>query len=263
VERLLFRMGLRFQTTVSPPRGHSGEAYVINISTVDMYDNLDKLTCIGSRESGLINEFKKQAPNKTGGKEIVPLTYDEAAFIAKLAYAEKKMGIYAAARKFRKSAPRANMYNLRKLLDTVSVDERAAWPALYKRVYADGVKWEPVTKVTELSKRTVYDFIVEGTKVFVTGTGLVVYDTASFYVPVSDRAVREAKEKMVPSKNLLGARWFRAHYVPEEDYVLGLHLTTNKKKGSPKAAFKSEEDAIRAYRQGKISIDDNIQIVGG
>ena len=87
-------------------------------------------------------------------------------------------------------------------------------------------------------------------------------DTMTYYVPVSDKAVKEAYNKMLPSKNLLSARDYKAHYLPQEEYILGGWLAYREGKGPIKQVFKSKQDAILAYKQGKIGLNDNIQILG-
>jgi hypothetical protein len=79
---------------------------------------------------------------------------------------------------------------------------------------------------------------------------------------VSKKAVRDAYQKMMPSKNLLSARNFTAHYLPQEEYILGAYLSTRKGTGPVKRTFKTEQEAIQAYRRGEIDVDDNVQITG-
>ena len=87
-------------------------------------------------------------------------------------------------------------------------------------------------------------------------------DAVTYYVPVSKNAVRDAYQKMMPSKNLLSARNFTAHYLPQEEYILGAYLSTRKGTGPVKRTFKTEQEAIQAYKRGEIDVDDNVQITG-
>ena len=86
-------------------------------------------------------------------------------------------------------------------------------------------------------------------------------DTASFTVPVSDAAVRQAKEKMMPTKHLLDARHGKATYSPSNEYLQGLYLATKIPTKKPVRTFKSRAAAVEAYRKGDIRIDDPITIV--
>ena len=105
-----------------------------------------------------------------------------------------------------------------------------------------------------------FDFCVPDTKVFVVDRGLVIWDTMTYYVPVSDRAVKESVDKMLPSKNLLAARDYKAHYFPQEEIVLGAYLASRPGKGPVKKVFRTREEALLAYRKGEIDLNDNIQV---
>jgi len=86
-------------------------------------------------------------------------------------------------------------------------------------------------------------------------------DTAAFTVPVSDAAVRQAKEKMMPTKHLLDVRHGKATYVPSNEYLQGLYLATKTPTNKQVRTFKSKAAAVEAYRKGDIRIDDPITIV--
>lgn len=131
------------------------------------------------------------------------------------------------------------------------------------RIINDDYNWSIVEKVEKTGVCIEgYDLTVPGFETFTTDTGVVLSNTMTYYVPVTEAAVKEAYEKMLPSKNLLGARDFRAHYLPQEEYILGAWLASQDGKGPVKHVFKTKEDAIKAYRLGKIDLNDNIQIMG-
>jgi DNA-directed RNA polymerase subunit beta' len=87
-------------------------------------------------------------------------------------------------------------------------------------------------------------------------------DAMQFHVPASDEAVREAIDKMMPSKNLFAARDFGVHYKPSQEYVGGLYNATAviDKKNRPQV-FDTPVDAIRAYRRGTIDVDRKVEIM--
>lgn len=131
------------------------------------------------------------------------------------------------------------------------------------RIINDDYNWSIVEKVEKTGVCIEgYDLTVPGFETFTTDTGVVLSNTMTYYVPVTEAAVKEAYEKMLPSKNLLGARDFKAHYLPQEEYILGAWLASQDGKGPVKHVFKTKEDAIKAYRLGKIDLNDNIQIMG-
>jgi DNA-directed RNA polymerase subunit beta' len=87
-------------------------------------------------------------------------------------------------------------------------------------------------------------------------------DTMNFHVPASDKAVAEAIEKMLPSKNLFSTTDLRSpRYVPMMEMTLGLaRLTAPASKAKPKV-FVTARDAIRAYRRGEIGANDPVSVL--
>lgn len=87
-------------------------------------------------------------------------------------------------------------------------------------------------------------------------------DAMQYHVPSTEDAAKEAVEKMLPSKNLFSTASFKAHYVPNKDYQTGIYLATSRvdKKQKPRV-YKSQQDAINAYRRGEIDVDTPVHIV--
>jgi DNA-directed RNA polymerase subunit beta len=86
-------------------------------------------------------------------------------------------------------------------------------------------------------------------------------DTMNYHVPVSDGAVKDAMEKMLPSKNLLAAKSFKVHQVPKNEYQGGLYHATAFVSNKPERYFATKADAIRAYRNGEIGSDQKVVIL--
>lgn len=84
-------------------------------------------------------------------------------------------------------------------------------------------------------------------------------DQANIHVPITDRAKQEVLDKMMPSKNLLSIKDRKVHYLPSQEFVLGVFGATNPRKGQP-VKFASREEAIKAYRAGLVPIDQPIEI---
>jgi len=87
-------------------------------------------------------------------------------------------------------------------------------------------------------------------------------DTMAYSVPVSADAVREARDLMMPEKNLLSARNDKPNFAPSNEYLQGLYFATKAPKNEPTVTFDSLADAKKAYRNGEISIDTPIKIRG-
>jgi intein/homing endonuclease len=90
-------------------------------------------------------------------------------------------------------------------------------------------------------------------------------DQMNIHVPISDEAQREVRDTMLPSQNLFGLRHRQVHYLPSQEFIYGLASATG---GSDKAQrekpiqFKTREEAIKAYQQKLIPIDQPIEITG-
>jgi DNA-directed RNA polymerase subunit beta' len=85
-------------------------------------------------------------------------------------------------------------------------------------------------------------------------------DQMNVHVPVSDEAVTEAKEKLLPSKNLLSIKDNKIFYAPSQEFILGLYNTTGKGNGKETVKFNSASDVIASYRRGEISMDTPVSI---
>jgi DNA-directed RNA polymerase subunit beta len=83
-------------------------------------------------------------------------------------------------------------------------------------------------------------------------------DVMSYHVPVSDKAVEEAKEKLMPSRNLRAVRDFGIHYYPRIEYLLGLYQASTKRKAGEAKRFRSQADVLAAYRRGELDLGDEV-----
>lgn len=83
-------------------------------------------------------------------------------------------------------------------------------------------------------------------------------DAMNYHVPVTDGAVTDAVENMLPSKNLKAASNFKVHYVPQMEFLMGLHIASTAKKDTPPRVFASKADVIKAYKKGDISLGDRV-----
>ena len=85
-------------------------------------------------------------------------------------------------------------------------------------------------------------------------------DTMNYHVPVSQQAVKEAYEKMLPSRNLLSPSNMRAHYKPVAEFAQGLFLGSRINDKKKPIRFNSLADAQKALKEGLIKWDDPIDI---
>jgi DNA-directed RNA polymerase beta subunit len=87
-------------------------------------------------------------------------------------------------------------------------------------------------------------------------------DAMNYHVPVTEEAVKEAREKMLPSVNLKSTRDFGVHYLPRNEFLMGLYLASNSKNDKPPRVFRSKADVIAAYQRGDIDIHDKVVVKG-
>ena len=86
-------------------------------------------------------------------------------------------------------------------------------------------------------------------------------DQMALYVPVSDTAVNEAKEKMMPSKNLFSPTTYGIMPTPSQDAVLGLYLAT--KWGKKKNVMISKpEDIYPLLKRRQVKPTDVVKYMG-
>jgi DNA-directed RNA polymerase subunit beta len=87
-------------------------------------------------------------------------------------------------------------------------------------------------------------------------------DAINVHAMVSQNEKEEALAKMLPSKHLFSTSTFQAHQMPTKDYVAGLYAaSTSNEKDLPALTFQTEEDALRAYRSGKIGVGRRVNVL--
>lgn len=86
-------------------------------------------------------------------------------------------------------------------------------------------------------------------------------DTVNIHVPASDKAAKQALDKMLPSKNLYSLTDMQAmRYKPEKEQISGLWALTRGSTRKPVRYFGSKSEAIAAYRRGEIGPNDPVEV---
>lgn len=86
-------------------------------------------------------------------------------------------------------------------------------------------------------------------------------DAINLHVPAMDESVREAREKLLPSKMLWSIKnQDNVVPMPAQEMILGLY-TANRRPAKNKHKFKSEEEALAAIRRGDVELSDDIEII--
>ena len=87
-------------------------------------------------------------------------------------------------------------------------------------------------------------------------------DAVNFHVPVSDDAVSDAKNRMMPSSNLFSLTDLKsARYTPQKEMGLGLYQLTLPPRGDREVKrFPNHGAAVKAWNAGDIDTNDPIEI---
>ena len=87
-------------------------------------------------------------------------------------------------------------------------------------------------------------------------------DQMRLHVPSSHKAVQEAYDRMLPSRNLLSAATFQAQPFIKNEFLYGLYLASKQAPDKSNAkVFRSKEDVIKAFNRGELSPTDTVRIV--
>ena len=184
-------------------------------------------------------------------------------------------------------------------MDTIGVPENIAWklyaPFVMRRMVKAGMPAQNaalnIERRTDFSKKfllqemnerpvlynrapSLHKFNVMASKPhLVTGDGIHISplaikpmnmdfdgDAINIHVPISDGAVKEANNKLMPSQNLFDIKQRRVHYTPSQEFTLGIWSASAPNKTKAPVKYKKVEDALQAYKNGEIDIDTPVEI---
>jgi DNA-directed RNA polymerase beta' subunit len=85
-------------------------------------------------------------------------------------------------------------------------------------------------------------------------------DAMNIHVPVSEGALKDAREKLLPSRNLISIRdFYTPMYQPAQEMILGMfNASTNPDTKTYK--FRNKLEMLAALKAGKIRAQDNVEI---
>ena len=87
-------------------------------------------------------------------------------------------------------------------------------------------------------------------------------DQVNLHVPASDKAVKQALEKMVPSANLTSLTDLKSpRHLPSKEQVFGLYDLTKPMEKKPVKVYNTVAEAKQAYAKGEIGPNDPIEIL--
>ena len=201
--------------------------YVVSFSTVDLQKLAPRLLLIKEESVNALNLLISQELKDDG--DLVPVPTRIMNYITSSAGPLKEDPIFSSLRTI-KSSRKAGYYLTRNLAKYILSFIKAAnilnvdlWEKL---VNAENVVWDTIVSVENLGKTTVYDLAIPTTKVFAVNGGLVIYDTMAVYLPLTEEARKEAIDRMLPSKNLFSTTNYGIMHAPDQEAVIGIHLSS-------------------------------------
>jgi hypothetical protein len=108
--------------------------------------------------------------------------------------------------------------------------------------------------------KVMYDLTVPGAWTFLAANGLAVWDTMSVHAVVTPEAVREVREKMLPSRNLLSPADFGPLFMPRHEFLYGLAEATGRRTDRMTRPFKSAAEAVAAFKRGELDVGDEVEV---
>lgn len=87
-------------------------------------------------------------------------------------------------------------------------------------------------------------------------------DAVNFHVPITEEAVAEAYERLLPSKNLFKLSDMKSvMHAPSNEYVAGLNHATASRSKKPLRIFRNVAELRDAYARKQIAVDDPVRIL--
>jgi DNA-directed RNA polymerase subunit beta len=88
-------------------------------------------------------------------------------------------------------------------------------------------------------------------------------DQMAVHLPITDEAIKEAKEKMMPSQNLLNPTNNSFMMDLKHEMQLGIYyMTANKENNVPVKKFRRKEELVAAYERGEVHTYDPVEFNG-
>jgi hypothetical protein len=260
IQLVLRYLGVRVSVAYKQATAAAHPGYGLELSLPDVWDISSELRFVSSAANEWLSQFKS-SPRPTDRRDQVPVPDMVVNALDQLS----GMDISTARSKLKEYQwlSRDLCRKIAAALPT-AIKEDAIVKRWIAAVKATDIYWYRVDSVEEKStSETVYDLGVPETKVFCLNSGLVVYDTMNFHATITDEAVKEVNEKMLPSKNLLAASDFKTPMnLPRQDHALGLWIASTAKDDTQREkVFQNINAAAAAFQRGEINMNTPVKIL--
>ena len=128
-------------------------------------------------------------------------------------------------------------------------------------VVVDSMAWASVVSVQKTGiKEDGYDLTVPGYETFMNVDGVILSNTLNLHVPSHPDSVKEAYEKLLPSKMLFSIRdQDKVINPPKHEQILGSFAAQNRQ-AKNYHRFANQEQALEAIKQGKVALSDEVEV---
>jgi intein/homing endonuclease len=264
---LLLSLGIRSSySSVHPKTGRlqKNVNYVVTISTADLAKVVHLLNCVSDYKGLKILESHGV---RKDDRDIVPVADEILTLCSKASNMETDFKVSSILSKLTASRKAGVGYTsvtrtlAHKMINEYKGDKNtSAWKRFIDTVNDTTLGWETVKKIEDTGDHEVFDIGVPETKVFALQNGLIVYDTINIHVPSLPESVKEAKERLFPSKMVLSIKEEdKAVPTLKHEQILGLYAA-NHRPTQNKHVFASEDEALQAAKSGQIRLSDEIEI---
>ncbi len=254
IQLLCMRLGIKVGVSSVPPKGKRNKTYTLSFSTADLARLQNNIKFVGVREKQKWAEFLNDH-TPLDNRDIIPLTNKERTAIRAQARKTHNNSIYVSV---------AKGYAARRCVAKLLASFKEIPEELKEvnvRVANYLIRWDKINEVTPTEAQEVFDFCVPDTKVFAVNGGLIIYDTMSVTIPIGAKAVQEAWDKLLPSKNLIKPGQERPIIQPSEETIAGLYAGSRLKKETG-LKFEKASDIQKAYNSGELKPTDGISFGG-
>lgn len=157
------------------------------------------------------------------------------------------------------------MNNAFEIIDLIKpkLIEDPFWVKWIGLVNNEDTEWDLITEIENTPHITeAYDLTIPPHFTMVSASGIVVHDTMSVHMPVTEEGKKEAFG-MLPSNNLYNVLDRSPMHTPGQESILGLYKITNTlgKTIKPVKKFRTVQEAEQAYKKGEITLSDPIEIL--
>lgn len=257
---ILRKLGIRYCFAFKRATNAAHPGYILDLSVCDLYPIRNELKFVSESANAWLTKFQSRGV-PADRRDMVPVPALLCSIVmSEKAFVHQRQNFAITGWLTREKAKSLLVYAKQQLGKNDIVDR---WEQIVENT---DVIW---SKVEHFEPRkgvhTVYDLEIPETKVFAINSGLIVYDTMNFHAVISDKAVREAKEKLLPSKMLISPKDFKTPmFVPRQDHALGLYLaSTRRNDDKSERTFASLKDAIKAFKRGEIDAGTKVKILKG